>query len=140
MHPTDPTRPGTPLDPTLAGQTTDPTRSGQTTATPHSGQAALNPAPYSYYPEGCSVKEDLLNRDIYNELDEKIGDLRDVVLGADGRAHYYIVGVGGFLGLGEHDVRISCEHIEHTADRFILRGYTKDQLKELPSTHHLRQI
>lgn len=42
--------------------------------------------------------------------------------------------------MGEHAVRIACDHIEHTADRFILRGYTKDQLKELPNTHHLRQI
>lgn len=101
---------------------------------------AVTSAPYHHYPEGCSVKDNLLNRDIYNELDEKIGDLRDVVLGADGRVQYYVIGVGGFLGIGEHDVRISCDHIEHTPDRFILRGYTKDQLKELPSIHHVRQI
>ena len=118
---------------------TAPTRPGITPATP-TGQAAIHPTPYSHYANGCSVKEDLLNHDIYNELGEKVGDLRDVVLGADGRAQYYVVGVGGFLGLGEHDVRISCENIEHTADRFVLRGYTKDQLKELPSTHHIRRI
>ncbi|AQS50468.1 hypothetical protein PAEH1_00980 [Paenalcaligenes hominis] len=95
---------------------------------------------YSHYPNGCAVKEDLLNRDVYNEFDEKIGDLRDVILGADGRAQYYVIGVGGFLGLGEHNVRIACDHLHHNADHLILKGYTKDQLKDLPDSHHLRQI
>lgn len=117
----------------------DPIRSGQASTSP-AGQATINSAPYTRYPNGCSVKDDLLNQDVYNEQGEKMGDVRDVVLGVDGRAQYYVVGVGGFLGMGEHAVRIACDHIEHTADRFILRGYTKDQLKELPNTHHLRQI
>lgn len=118
----------------------DPIRPGQTTATHLTGQATINPAPYSHYTNGCSVKENLLDQDIYNEHGDKMGDLRDVILGADGRAQYYVVGVGGFLGMGEHDVRIACDHIEHTGDRFVLRGYTKDQLKELPNTQNLRQI
>lgn len=98
----------------------------------------LDATPFANYPNGCAVKEDLLNSDIYNEFDEKIGDLRDVILGADGKALYYVIGVGGFLGLGEHNVRVACEHIHHNTNHFMLKGYTKEQLKELPNTHPLR--
>ena len=82
---------------------------------------------------GMSVKNDIMGKTVENEDDDKVGDVRDVILDEDGEATHYVIGAGGFLGVGEHNVAISIDDIERGDDRFILRGYSKDELKELPS-------
>ncbi|MHA7776881.1 PRC-barrel domain-containing protein [Roseibium sp. M-1] len=37
---------------------------------------------------------------------EEIGDINDVVIGRDGKVHAVVVGVGGFLGIGEKNVAL----------------------------------
>lgn len=81
---------------------------------------------------GWSVKDKIIGNTVYNEGDEKIGSISDVVLASDGKAAYFIVGAGGFLGLGERNVAIPFEEITQNGDKLILAGYTKDQLKALP--------
>ncbi len=81
---------------------------------------------------GISVKKSIMGKAVYNEADEKIGDISDVVLASDGQAAYFIVGAGGFLGLGEHNVAIPYEKIQQNGDKMVLPGFTKDQLKALP--------
>ncbi|MFT0546449.1 PRC-barrel domain-containing protein [Allopusillimonas ginsengisoli] len=81
---------------------------------------------------GISVKKSIMGKSVYNETDEKIGDISDVVLASDGQAAYFIVGAGGFLGLGEHNVAIPYEKIQQNGDKMVLPGFTKDQLKALP--------
>jgi hypothetical protein len=46
------------------------------------------------------------NRDIYNRAGEKIGTIKDLLIGPDGRIHAAVVGVGRFLGIGEKDVAV----------------------------------
>jgi hypothetical protein len=46
------------------------------------------------------------NRDIYNRAGEKIGTVKDLLVGPDGRIHAAVVGVGRFLGIGEKDIAI----------------------------------
>jgi sporulation protein YlmC with PRC-barrel domain len=41
---------------------------------------------------------------VYNEANEKIGDINDVVLDKSGKVEKVVLGVGGFLGMGEHYV------------------------------------
>src|SRR4051795_4576810 len=43
---------------------------------------------------------------VYNDKNEKIGDINEVLIDRDGRAQAVVIGVGGFLGLGEHDVAV----------------------------------
>jgi sporulation protein YlmC with PRC-barrel domain len=43
---------------------------------------------------------------IYNEQGEKLGDIREVILDPSGKVTGYVIGVGGFLGMGEHDVLV----------------------------------
>jgi hypothetical protein len=83
---------------------------------------------------GWSVKDRFMGKAVVNEKDEKIGDIKDVVLSSDGKAVYLIIGAGGFLGMGERDVALPFEKLTHTADsdKLVLEGYTKDQLKALP--------
>ena len=43
---------------------------------------------------------------VYNEQNERLGDINEIILDKDGKALGYVVGVGGFLGMGEHDILI----------------------------------
>jgi len=44
--------------------------------------------------------------DVYNEANEKIGDINEVILDRSGNVANVILGVGGVLGLGEHYVAV----------------------------------
>ena len=39
---------------------------------------------------------------VYNNNNERIGDVNEIILGRDGKAQAVVIGVGGFLGMGEH--------------------------------------
>lgn len=89
--------------------------------------------------KGWSAKDHILDKTVYNEKDDKVGDIRDIVFNDDREATHYIVGVGGFLGVAEHDVAIEADKLslkDSSADKddmkFVLTGYSKDELKELP--------
>jgi hypothetical protein len=49
--------------------------------------------------------------DIYNQNNEKIGDVSELILDTSGKVQAVVVGVGGFLGIGERDVAIPFEQI-----------------------------
>lgn len=44
--------------------------------------------------------------DVLGPNDEKVGDVNDVLFDKSGKVHAIIVGVGGFLGIGEKDVAL----------------------------------
>src|SRR4051812_17988838 len=50
--------------------------------------------------------------DVYNNSNEKIGDIREVLLDQSGKAEAVVIGVGGFLGIGEHDVAVPFSEIK----------------------------
>ncbi len=129
------TAPAAPAPSTTAPSTTAPSTTAPSTTAP----ATQDLAPASGVPgnsvptetvSGWSVK-DKMGKAVHNENDEKVGDIKDVVVANDGKAAYFIVGAGGFLGMGEHEVAIPYEEITGT-DKLMLQGYTKDQLKALP--------
>ena len=43
---------------------------------------------------------------VYDPADNKIGEIMDVLVDRDGKVTVLIVGVGGFLGLGEKDLAV----------------------------------
>jgi sporulation protein YlmC with PRC-barrel domain len=49
---------------------------------------------------------------VYNEANEKIGDINDVILGNSGKVTNVILGVGGFLGMGEHYVAVTFDQLK----------------------------
>lgn len=49
---------------------------------------------------------------VYNEQNEKIGDISDVILDKAGKPTNVIIGVGGFLGMGEHLVAVPFEKLK----------------------------
>ena len=54
----------------------------------------------------------LVGVNVYNEANEKIGDINDVILDKSGKAEKVILGVGGFLGMGEHYVAVAFDKLK----------------------------
>jgi sporulation protein YlmC with PRC-barrel domain len=50
--------------------------------------------------------------DVYNNSNEKIGDIREVLLDQSGKAEAVVIGVGGFLGIGERDVALPFSEVK----------------------------
>jgi PRC-barrel domain len=69
---------------------------------------------------------------VYNEQDEKIGNIDDLIISPDHSVSFAIVSIGGFLGLGSRLVAIPIEQLREEQGRFILPGATKEALVKLP--------
>ena len=50
--------------------------------------------------------------DIHNQNNEKIGDVSEMLVDQSGKIQAVVVGVGGFLGIGERDVAIPFEQVK----------------------------
>jgi sporulation protein YlmC with PRC-barrel domain len=48
----------------------------------------------------------LIGLNVYNNDKEKVGDISELVVDQAGKIEAVVVGAGGFLGLGEHDVAV----------------------------------
>lgn len=84
--------------------------------------------------KGWSAKNDMMGKAVYNDNNERIGDVNDLIFSRSNSSNssFVVIGVGGFLGLGEHDVAVPLSHIRHQSDKLILPGATKDALKAIP--------
>ena len=75
--------------------------------------------------------------DVIGADDKKIGDVSDILFTKDGKIEAYVVGVGGFLGIGSKDVAlapaafqtVAGDKSKNESDKLRL-SMTKDQLKE----------
>jgi len=47
----------------------------------------------------------LIGLNVYNQ-DNKIGDINELIVDHSGKIEAVVIGVGGFLGMGEHDVAV----------------------------------
>jgi hypothetical protein len=50
--------------------------------------------------------------DVYNEANEKLGDINELILDKNGKVAAVVIGVGGFLGMGEHDIAVSMDKLK----------------------------
>ena len=58
-------------------------------------------------PQGAWRASDLDGKDVYDPNGENIGSISDVIVSENGKVMAVLVGVGGFLGIGEKDVAVS---------------------------------
>src|SRR5215510_12576833 len=72
-------------------------------------------------------------QNVYDPADNKIGEIMDVLVDRDGKITALIVGVGGFLGLGEKDVAVPFNSVRTTTKDnnkwYLVMNTTKDALK-----------
>src|SRR5262245_64732375 len=106
--------------------------------------ATEQPAATESQPAAPVVKADgylatnIINESVYNgtgDSAENIGDVNDIVLAKDGKTEAVVVGVGGFLGIGERNVAVPFDKLswaEANGDRWLVYAATKEQLEALP--------
>lgn len=88
---------------------------------------------------GWSLKNSVLGKNVHNDADETVGKVEDVILAPDGTVSFAILSVGGFLGMGSHDVAIPVKNFRVTNDKITLPRATKDALKELPKFEYAKK-
>jgi sporulation protein YlmC with PRC-barrel domain len=72
-------------------------------------------------------------RNVYDPSDAKIGEIEDVLVDGTGKVDALIIGVGGFLGIGEKDVAVPFNAVKITSKGnerwYLMMNATKDALK-----------
>jgi sporulation protein YlmC with PRC-barrel domain len=88
---------------------------------------------------GWSARKDIIGKAVYNENNQRVGKIEDLIVAPDSAVSFAIVGAGGFAGLGRHDVAIPVQQIQLQDDgKFILPGATKDAIKALPKFEYAK--
>jgi sporulation protein YlmC with PRC-barrel domain len=54
----------------------------------------------------------MIGLDVYNEQNEKLGDISEVLLDQSGKVNGIVIGVGGFLGVGQRDIMVSMDKLK----------------------------
>jgi sporulation protein YlmC with PRC-barrel domain len=84
-------------------------------------------------PATAVAAEELLGRTIENADGDNVGEIRNVVIDQTGEVKYVIVGVGGFLGLGEKHVALAWDELTISGNgETVTAAVTKEQLEALP--------
>lgn len=86
---------------------------------------------------GETMSSALVGAEVHSLSGEKVGDVDDLILSSKGTVDGVVVGVGGFLGMGEKNVAIAYSSLTVTTDlegKVMVRlDVTKDALKAAPA-------
>jgi hypothetical protein len=78
----------------------------------------------------------LWNASVYGPDEQRIGDINDIIIKSDGKIEGVIVGVGGFLGVGEKNVALRLDRFKVTPEADgrarITISTTKEELQQSP--------
>ncbi len=83
--------------------------------------------------QGWSAKKSILGKTVYNELGDKVGKVEDLIVAPDKGVSYLIIGAGGFIGIGRHDVAIPVTQVQDKAGKLVMAGATKGTIKAMPA-------
>jgi hypothetical protein len=102
------TQPAAPATPAAETDTTKKSTSTQAKsdqpAKPVKGQIVLQD-------KDSILASTLIGSTVYSPANETVGDINDLIVGLDGKVQGVVIGVGGFLGLGEKDVAVKMDQI-----------------------------
>ncbi|KJS18585.1 MAG: hypothetical protein VR78_04665 [Hoeflea sp. BRH_c9] len=88
---------------------------------------------------GAVLSSDLVGSAVYESSAEdasSIGKINDLVVSPEGEVASVIIGVGGFLGIGEKDVEIeygTIEWADRDGQRWLVANMTREQLEAAPA-------
>jgi hypothetical protein len=74
----------------------------------------------------------LIGATVYNDHNESIGSVDELLIGANHDIAGVVLSVGGFLGINSKLVKVQPNEIKVMPDRLVMSGATKDQLKQMP--------
>jgi sporulation protein YlmC with PRC-barrel domain len=87
---------------------------------------------------GWSAKRQILGQSVYDDNGQAIGKVDDIIIAPDKAVSYAIIGAGGFLGVGKHDVAIPVSQLKQSDGKIVLAGATKDVIKAMPPFEYAR--
>jgi sporulation protein YlmC with PRC-barrel domain len=82
---------------------------------------------------GWSAKREVLGQPVFNDLNERVGAVDDIVIAPDRSVSYAIINASGFIGVAKHDVAIPVGQLKLVDGKLVLPGATKDALKASPA-------
>jgi sporulation protein YlmC with PRC-barrel domain len=105
------------------------------TMPPPAASPSGQPMWYSHQADEMRASK-LIGTKVVNTANETIGDINEIVLGKDGKVAAVVIGVGGFLGMGEREVAVNFDSLQvrhDQNDRLALTlNANKDALKNAP--------
>jgi hypothetical protein len=117
-----------------AETTTDQTAATQPTTTEQTATESSEQALAA--PSGL-LASNLIGTTVYTPDDQSVGDINDIILSTEGQPTQVVVGVGGFLGLGEKDVLMDMSKLKvSTTDDGnvkVVVETTQEELQNLPA-------
>lgn len=129
----------------LASAQSQQSQSGQQSEKGSAGSGATREAPIAgAVPLGITVEataavikgwraSKLVGASVYNDQNQRIGKIDDMIVSPDGKVSVAVIDVGGFLGLGKHRVAIPVDQFSDiNAKKLVLPNATKEALKALP--------
>jgi len=75
---------------------------------------------------------------VYNDNNESLGSINDLLADKNGDIKAVVLGVGGFLGVGEREIAIPVGRLKQREDKIVLPGATKDTLKAAPKFEYAK--
>jgi sporulation protein YlmC with PRC-barrel domain len=93
------------------------------------------PAPIMSSPPPGKTVTRFYKQSVYDPAKDKIGTVDDVIVDDRGQVSALIIGVGGFLGVGEKDVAVAFDAVHpemKNGDWYLTLDTTKDALKSAP--------
>jgi sporulation protein YlmC with PRC-barrel domain len=127
----------TPRGPAMTAPATHDT-SGSPTANGYNTASARNPIMTD---DGGMRTSKIVGSSVYNDHNEKVGSIDDVVIGQD-KTLNAVVSVGGFLGMGSKMVEVPFDKLQFgntkgsSDNRVVMPGVTKDSLNGMPDYHY----
>lgn len=74
--------------------------------------ATTQPAPANATQSGMWRASKLVGLNVYNEQNEKLGDISEILLDKSGKVQGVVIGVGGFLGMGQRDIKVEMSKLK----------------------------
>lgn len=79
------------------------------------------------------LASDLMNQGILGGNNERIGSVDDLLLAQDGQVQAVLVGVGGFLGIGQKTVAIPFDALKRSPEsNQLTTSYSRQELEQAP--------
>ena len=93
-------------------------------------------------PANSRTVTDWYKQNVYDQNNQKLGEIMDLLVNQSGQIEAAMVGVGGFLGAGEKDVAVNFNAIKPTQKNdktYLTLNTTKDALNNAPGFKYDRQ-
>jgi len=74
----------------------------------------------------------IIGATVYNDQDQSVGSVSELLINDNHDITDAVLSVGGFLGIDSKLVKVPYHDIHVTADRLVMSGVSKDQLKQMP--------